>query len=79
MYFLSTILELYSEIDLSRKQFGIGDMYIYTFLLRMTDTMTSKNIDFFFWNILYGTVPEYSKSTTEIIIFIIIIDRKSVV
>jgi hypothetical protein len=37
--------ELYSEIDLSRKPFGIGHMYIYTFLLRMTDTMTSKNID----------------------------------
>jgi hypothetical protein len=36
---------LYSEIALSRKQFGIGHMYIYTFLLRMTDTVTSQNID----------------------------------
>jgi hypothetical protein len=36
---------LYSEIALSRKPFGIGHMHIYTFLLRMTDTMTSRNID----------------------------------
>jgi hypothetical protein len=41
--FLSTIFELYSEIFLSRKPFGIGHMYIYTFLLRVTDTMTSQN------------------------------------
>jgi hypothetical protein len=36
---------LYSEIALSRKPFGIGHMYIYIILLRMTDTMTSQNID----------------------------------
>jgi hypothetical protein len=35
---------LYSEIAISRKPFGIGHMYIYTFLLRMTDTRTSQNI-----------------------------------
>jgi hypothetical protein len=35
---------LYSEIALSRKPFGIGHMYIYTFLLRMADTMTSQDI-----------------------------------
>jgi hypothetical protein len=29
---------LYSEIALSREPFGIGHMYIYIFLLRMTDT-----------------------------------------
>jgi hypothetical protein len=28
---LSTILDLYSEIALSRKPFGIGHMYTYTF------------------------------------------------
>jgi hypothetical protein len=28
-------------------------MYIYTFLLRMTDTMSSQNIDLSSWNILY--------------------------
>jgi hypothetical protein len=28
-------------------------MYIYIFLLRMTDTMTSQNTDLSFWNILY--------------------------
>jgi hypothetical protein len=44
---------LYSEIALSRKPFGIGRMYIYTFLFRMTDTMTSKNIDPSSWDILY--------------------------
>jgi hypothetical protein len=44
LIFLSTILELYSEIAVSRKPFGIGHMYIYTFLLRMTDTVTSQNI-----------------------------------
>jgi hypothetical protein len=37
--------ELYSEVALSRKPFGIGHTYIYTFLLRMTDTVTSQNID----------------------------------
>jgi hypothetical protein len=36
---------LYSEIALSRKPFGIGNMYIYTILLRMTDTLNSLNID----------------------------------
>jgi hypothetical protein len=35
---------LYSEIALSRKPFGIGHVYIYTFLLRMADTMTSCGI-----------------------------------
>jgi hypothetical protein len=43
--FLSTILELYSGLALSRKSFGIGHMYIYSMLLRMTDTMTSQNTD----------------------------------
>jgi hypothetical protein len=45
---------LYSEIALSRKQFGIGHMHIYTFfLLRMTDTMTSLNTDLSSWDMLY--------------------------
>jgi hypothetical protein len=30
--------------QLSRKPFGIGYMYIYTFLLRMADIVTSQNI-----------------------------------
>jgi hypothetical protein len=47
------VARLYSEIALSRKPFGIGHMYIYTFLLRMTDTMTSQNIDLSCWVILY--------------------------
>jgi hypothetical protein len=44
---------LYSEIALSRKPFGIGHMYIYSFLLRMTDTMTSQNIGLSSWDTLY--------------------------
>jgi hypothetical protein len=44
---------LYIEIAQSRKPFGIGHMYIYTFLLRMTDTMTSQNFDFSSWDTLY--------------------------
>jgi hypothetical protein len=45
---------LYSEIALSRKPFGIGHVYIYTFLLRMTYTMTSQNIDLSSWDTLYS-------------------------
>jgi hypothetical protein len=41
---------LYSEIAVSRKAFGIGHMYIYSFLLRMTDTVTSQNIDISSWD-----------------------------
>jgi hypothetical protein len=44
---------LYSEIALSRKPFRIGHMYIYTFFLRMTDTMTSQNIDLSSWDTVY--------------------------
>jgi hypothetical protein len=43
----------YSKIALSRKPFGIGHMYIYTFLLRMTDIMASQNIDRSCWDTLY--------------------------
>jgi hypothetical protein len=43
------VARLYSEIALSRKPFGIGLMYIYHFLLRMTDTMTSQNTDLSSW------------------------------
>jgi hypothetical protein len=46
----------YSEAALSRKPFGKGHMYIYNFLLRMTDTMTSQNIDLSSWDILYMCV-----------------------
>jgi hypothetical protein len=44
---------LYSEIALSWKPFGVGHAYIYTFLLRMIDTVTSQSIDFFSWDTLY--------------------------
>jgi len=39
------------QIDLSRKPFGIGHVFI--FLLRMTDTMNSQNIDLSSWDTLY--------------------------
>jgi hypothetical protein len=44
---------LFSEIALSRKQFGIGHVFIYTFLLRMADSTTSHNIDISSWDILH--------------------------
>jgi hypothetical protein len=44
---------LYSELALSRKLFGIGHMYMYTFLLGMTDTVTSQDIDVPSWGTLY--------------------------
>jgi hypothetical protein len=52
----------YSEIALFRKPFGIGHMYIYTFLLRMTDTMTSQNTDISSWDTLYTDAAEYLKT-----------------
>jgi hypothetical protein len=51
----ATILELYSEITLIsetvRNRTHIY-IYIYNFLLRMTDTMTSHNIGLPSWDIL---------------------------
>jgi hypothetical protein len=44
------VARLYSGIALSRKPFGIEHMYIYTLLLRMTDTMTCQNIDISSWD-----------------------------
>jgi hypothetical protein len=37
---------------LSRKPFGIGHMFISSFLLRMTDTMTYQNIYLSSWDTL---------------------------
>ena len=51
---LSTILQLYSEIAVSLKPFAIGNMYMYTVLLRMADIVTSQNIDISSWNTLYN-------------------------
>jgi hypothetical protein len=41
------------DMALSRKLFGIGHMYIYIFMLRMTDTVTSQNADRSSWNTPY--------------------------
>jgi hypothetical protein len=38
---------------LSRKPFAIGHVYIYTFFLRVTDTVTSQNPDHSSWDTLY--------------------------
>jgi hypothetical protein len=46
------VARLYSEIALSRKSFGIAHVYIYTFLLRMTDSMTPENTDLSSWDTL---------------------------
>jgi hypothetical protein len=42
------------EIVISRKPFRIGHMYIYIILLRMTDTVTSQNIELSSWDTLYS-------------------------
>jgi hypothetical protein len=41
-----------TKMALSRKPFGIGHMFIYSFLLRMTDTLTSQNIVLSSWDTL---------------------------
>jgi hypothetical protein len=50
---LYSVQVLYSEIALPPKPFGIGHMYIYSLLLRVTDTMTSQNIRLSSWDTLY--------------------------
>jgi hypothetical protein len=42
-----------TKMALSRKPFGIGHMFIWSFLPRMTDTMSSQNIVLFSWDTLY--------------------------
>jgi hypothetical protein len=42
-----------TKMALSRKPFGIGHMFKKSFLLRMTDTMTSQNIVLSSWDTLY--------------------------
>jgi hypothetical protein len=50
-----------TKMALSRKPFGIGHIFIKSFLLRMTDTMTSQNIDLSSWDTLYNS------STTDML------------
>jgi hypothetical protein len=52
---------LYSEIAVSRKRFGKG--HLYTFLLGMTDTMTSHNMDLSSWDTLYKDVASHDVLT----------------
>jgi hypothetical protein len=53
------VARLYSERVLFRKPFGIRHMYIYSVLLRVTDTMTSQNIELSSWDTLYVYVCMY--------------------
>jgi hypothetical protein len=46
------VVRLHSGIARSRKPFGIGHTYIYIFLLRKTDTVTSLNTDLSSWHTL---------------------------
>jgi hypothetical protein len=48
---------------LSRKPFGIGHIFIESFLLRMTDTMTSQNIELSSWDTLYILNPAVGRSS----------------
>jgi hypothetical protein len=52
-YWAPKSYNLYSQTALTRKPFGIGHMFIQTFLLRMTDTVTFQNIDLSSWDTLY--------------------------
>jgi hypothetical protein len=51
-----SVVVVYNEITSSQKPFGIGHLYIYTLLLRMTDTMASQNIDLSSWDTLYRSI-----------------------
>jgi hypothetical protein len=53
---------LYSEIAVSQKRFVIGHMYVYIFLLRMTDTMTYQNTDLSSLDILYTANVYFCKA-----------------
>jgi hypothetical protein len=53
LVWVHSVLNTYSEIALSREPFGIRHMYMYAFLLRMVDTLTSQNTKIFFWSTLY--------------------------
>jgi hypothetical protein len=60
----------------SRKLFGIWYMCIYTFLLRMADTMTSHNIDLSPWDTLcmYIYIYFFSHCFVGFLLFFIISD-----
>jgi hypothetical protein len=60
---------LHSEIPLFRKPPRIGHKYIYTFLLRMTDTMTSQNIDLPSWDTCITAYRELSELNNSVIWF----------
>jgi hypothetical protein len=60
------VARLYSETALSREPFGIGHMYIYSFMLRMTDNMSSQNIGISSWDVLYKYACVYPIVSTSV-------------
>jgi hypothetical protein len=50
------VTRLYSETALPRKPFRIGHVYMHTYLLRITDIMTSQNIDLSPLDTLYSLI-----------------------
>jgi hypothetical protein len=50
---------LYSKIALSQTPFVICHIFMHTFLLRMTNTMTSQNTDLSSWDTLYNYINNY--------------------
>jgi hypothetical protein len=59
---------LSSEIAVPGKPFGIGHMYIYNFMLRMTDTMTSQNIELSSWDTLYSAITHIIYDDARVIV-----------
>jgi hypothetical protein len=56
---------VYNEIAAFRKPFGKGHVYIFNLLLRMTDTMTSQNIDLSSWDTLNICVFVYYEAVSS--------------
>jgi hypothetical protein len=74
--FWHTTVLLYCETAL-RKPFGIGHMYIYTFLLRMTHTTTSHNIDISSWDVLYFKCKMQMSGEEEVNSYLDFVKNKS--
>jgi hypothetical protein len=66
-----------TKMSLSRKPFGIGHMFIESFLLRMTDTMTSQNIVLSSWDTLYFQKKNCRKNQNTHFVFSNFFFRKS--
>jgi hypothetical protein len=66
---LSTVLELYSEIALSRNELGMEHNYLHKFLLGLNNIKTSHNTDLFFLDTVYARSviqTQYNNSLSSI-------------